>query len=69
MDQWWLKMRSLLRILAKHNSVYRRESVDKDLETTASHGSSLNAPMIPTVASNFSARLMMRQSSLTGTEP
>jgi len=62
-DQWWLKLRSLFRILAKHNSVYRRESVDKDLESIASHGTSLNVPIVTPMPSNFSARLMLRQSS------
>jgi len=27
MDNWWLKLRPLLRILAKHDSVYEPESV------------------------------------------
>jgi len=67
-DQWWLKLRSLHRILAKHNSIYRRESVDKDIESTASHATSLNAPIVPPMPSNFSARLMMRQSSLHRSE-
>ena len=26
-DQWWLKLRPLLRIMAKHDSVYQVESV------------------------------------------
>jgi hypothetical protein len=62
-DQWWLKMRPLLRILAKHNSIYRRESVTKDLDTTASMTESLNATIIPPIASSFSARLLQQQSS------
>jgi len=61
-DQWWLKLRALLRILAKHNSIYRRESVDRDVaESTASaHGASpLGAPIIPPTPSNFSARAFL----------
>jgi len=27
MDNWWLKLRPLLRILAKHESVYEVESI------------------------------------------
>ena len=27
MDNWWLKLRPLLRILAKHESVYETQSV------------------------------------------
>jgi len=48
-----------MRILAKHNSIYRRESVDRDLESTASHGTSFNAPIVPPTPSNFSARFLM----------
>lgn len=55
--QWWLKLRSLLRILAKHNSVYRSESVNKDLESTDSG----TASIVPPMPSNFSARLMLRE--------
>jgi len=62
-DQWWLKLRALLRVLAKHNSVYRRESVDRDVaESTASeHAASPlgAAAIIPPTPSNFSARAFL----------
>jgi len=30
LDQWWLKLRPLLRILAKHDDVYTAEAEDDD---------------------------------------
>lgn len=32
-EQWWLKIRPLLRILAKHDSIYQTSAVPTDAET------------------------------------
>lgn len=31
LEQWWLKLRPLLRILAKHESVYIGDAVESDV--------------------------------------
>jgi len=31
-ENWWLKLRPLLRILAKHDSLYQTEGVDEELD-------------------------------------
>lgn len=32
LEQWWLKLRPLLRILAKHESVYVSDLVDSNVD-------------------------------------
>lgn len=36
--QWWMKLRPLLRILAKHNSNYETESVETSAEKVGQSG-------------------------------
>jgi 6-phosphofructokinase 1 len=35
-ENWWLKLRPLLRILAKHESTYEVEGIDEDVEEVMS---------------------------------